>query len=79
VTQVVVEFTGWVCGNGHRFFSDYSETARELCPVCRGGMARFGTTILSCKKCGVNLTRDKFVRLPGRQLLEDEGWVYLKL
>jgi hypothetical protein len=77
VTQVVVEFDGWRCPSGHRYFTSFRENVRELCPVCRGPMARFGTTILSCRKCNVNLTKEKFVRLDGRQLLEDEGWVYM--
>ena len=77
VTQVVVEFEGWRCPSGHRFFTSYHETVRELCPVCRGAMARFGTTILSCRSCSVNITREKFVKLGGKQLLEDEGWVFL--
>jgi hypothetical protein len=42
-------------------------------------MSRFGSTILTCKRCGVNLTREKFMGLPGRRLLEDEGWVFLPL
>ena len=77
VTQVLVEFEGWSCPKGHKFFSNYRENTRELCPVCRSAMARFGTTIVSCKKCGINLTKDKFVKMPGRQLMEDEGWEYL--
>ncbi len=77
ITQVVVDFVGWTCPAGHRYFTELRENVRQLCPVCRGAMARFGTTILTCRKCRVNLTREKFRGLPGRQLLEDEGWTFL--
>jgi predicted amidophosphoribosyltransferase len=77
VTQVMVEFSGWVCPEGHRFFTDFREVSRELCPACRGAMTRFGTTVLTCKRCGINLTKEKFAKMAGRQLLEEEGWRYM--
>jgi hypothetical protein len=77
VTQVMVEFTGWVCADGHRFFTEFREVSRELCPACRGAMTRFGTTVLTCKRCGINLTKEKFAKMAGRQLMEEEGWRYM--
>lgn len=76
ITQINVEFDGWACPKGHKFYQTFNETVKKLCPVCRGNMARFGDTLLSCKHCNINLTKDKYVYLESSELMKDEGWVY---
>jgi hypothetical protein len=78
VTQVVLEFRGWECPAGHRYYTSLRETVRELCPVCHTGMVRFGQTVLTCKSCGVNVTKENFVYEGGRELLAEEGWVEMR-
>jgi len=76
VTQVIVDFEGWACPKGHKYYQASNETVKQLCPICRGSMARFGSTVLSCKQCKINLTKDKYVYMKGSELMVDEGWTY---
>lgn len=74
ITQVIVEFDGWYCGSGHRIYRTAHETVKEICPVCRGTLVRFGTSVISCRHCKLSMTKDQMVYIKADDLLKDEGW-----
>jgi hypothetical protein len=76
ITQCIVNFEGWECGNRHRFFTKYTQSYKELCPVCREVMKKFGQQVRSCTHCKINISGDNYLKLKGRELLEDEGWIF---
>jgi hypothetical protein len=75
-TQVIVEFDGGHCEQGHKFFRYSRDSVREICPVCKGSLVRFGASVFSCRHCHLSITKDNFVYIEGKKLLEDEGWTY---
>ncbi len=74
VTQIHIEFDSWDCVKGHKFYTDFKESVKRLCPVCKGPMVKFGSEVLSCKKCRVNLTKDSFVFIEPEQLMLEQGY-----
>jgi len=76
ITQVIVEFDGWYCGTGHKFYRSARETVKEICPVCRGALVRFGTSVISCRRCKLSMTKDQMAYLKADDLLKDEGWTH---
>lgn len=76
ITQCIISFDGWVCTNNHRFFTKFTGTYKELCPVCREPMKRFGAQVRSCSRCKINIPGDDYLRLDAKELLEEEGWIY---
>ena len=77
VTEIRVSFDGWVCQNEHGFFTTLHETQRFLCPVCKEHTVPFGSMIRTCRRCNYHFQNNDFVLLHGRQLLEEEGWMYV--
>jgi hypothetical protein len=76
VTQCIVNFEGYECNNKHKYFVRFSASYKELCPICRDPMKKFGSQIRTCLRCKENIPGDDYLRLDARDLLEDEGWVY---
>lgn len=76
ITQCLVTFDGYVCENDHKFFTEFTQSYKELCPVCREVMKRFGQQVRTCAHCHINISGEDYLRMGGRELLEDEGWVY---
>jgi ribosomal protein L37AE/L43A len=76
ITQCVVEFEGWECSNKHRFFTNYSSSCKELCPICKDTMKKFGSQLRSCTHCKLNIPGDSYMTIEPVQLMEEEGWVY---
>lgn len=74
VTQVVLEFDSWQCHKDHKFYTNLKETVKELCPVCKGSMVKFGSSVYSCKSCNINLTKESFAYMSAEELLQDEGY-----
>jgi DNA-directed RNA polymerase subunit M/transcription elongation factor TFIIS len=74
ITQCIVTFDGMICENNHKFFSKYSQGYKELCPICRDGMKKFGSQVRTCTHCNINISGTDYVKVDGRELLEDEGW-----
>jgi hypothetical protein len=75
ITQVQTQFDSWTCVKGHKYYNNYKENVKKLCPGCKGGMVKFGDAVVSCKSCSINLTKESFVYVSGEELLRDEGWV----
>ena len=76
ITQCIVNFEGYVCENNHKYFTKYTQSYKELCPVCREGMKKFGQQVRTCSHCQINISGEDYLRMDGGQLLEEEGWVY---
>lgn len=76
ITQCVVTFDGYVCEQNHRFFTKYTQSYRELCPICRDTMRRFGKEVRTCSRCHINISGMHYRTMDGRDLLIDEGWMY---
>ena len=76
ITQCIVTFDGYVCDKNHKFFTRFTQSYRELCPICRDTMRRFGREVRTCSRCHINISGEYYVTLGGRELLEDEGWIY---
>ncbi|UCH89136.1 MAG: hypothetical protein JSV49_00360 [Thermoplasmata archaeon] len=76
ITQCIVTFDSWECENKHKFFSRFTSSYKELCPICRDSMKKFGSEIRSCTHCQLNIPGNCYLRMEGRTLLEEEGWIY---
>lgn len=74
ITQILIEFDSWSCVNEHKFYNEFKHSVRECCPVCKGSMVKFGSEVISCKKCNVNLTKDSFVYIKPEELLQEQGY-----
>jgi len=74
VTQVILEFDSWQCHKNHKFYTGLKTTVKELCPVCKGPMVKFGSAVYSCKSCNMNLTKEFFAYMSSEELMSDEGY-----
>jgi predicted nucleic acid-binding Zn ribbon protein len=75
-TQVQIEFDSWSCVNEHKFYVEFRENTKRLCPGCKGPMVKFGDEVLSCKRCRINLTKDSYVYIEPEELLAEQGYVH---